>query len=742
MTKTKENGLPEKIAVLGGGIASLTAVYEMTSQPDWKSRYDITVYQLGWRLGGKGASGRNPDVAERIEEHGLHVWFGCYDNAFDLIQRAYKDNDRPTGTPLSTWKEAFEPAHSFVCMEEIEGKWHKWPIQVPINDRKPGITEPMPTIWELVNRLIDLMVEKVLIAHISNATGHLETLTESERKVLESLYESALAFFKQIAKLLGINSSDGNIYEAVRKFKDFLKSQQESGEFNFLLLGLKQSRKWLWDQIGDKIGESHNFRRMWTLVDLVSANLIGMIEDGVMTEGFEAINDQDYRSWIAKHSLTPEMTANSSMIQAFYSFNFSGLNQHTYEAGTALMGALRLVLNYKGAYYYRMMAGMGDVVFTPIYEVLKRRGVKFEFFSKVTNLGLSPDRTDIQSVQIARQVNLKNGSYDPLVDVKGLACWPSYPLYDQLVEGEQLKAEGINLESWWSTWKDVGEYTLEVGKDFDRVLLGISIGAFPHICKELLEANEDWEKMVTHVTTTATQAVQVWLKPGIAGLGWPFLNRGKPISGTFRIPFETNCDLTDLVPKESWPDEQSPGHLAYLCGKFDIDEYPDFSETDFPERMLKEVKDNALQYLEIESRELWPKAHNEAGFRWDLLVDLENRKGQDRLESQYHRVNVDPTERYVLSEAGNSRFRLKSGESGFKNLVITGDWIDNGFNAGCIEAAVISGKQAARTLKGTEEAIHGEYIRTYCPDSKRTASGNNLRLRGAAAILSFYKSLR
>ena len=82
-----------RIAILGGGVASLSTALELTSTPDWQTRYDITVYQMGWRLGGKGASSRNPAAAGRIEEHGLHVWFGCYDNAFRaaarLLRRAW-----------------------------------------------------------------------------------------------------------------------------------------------------------------------------------------------------------------------------------------------------------------------------------------------------------------------------------------------------------------------------------------------------------------------------------------------------------------------------------------------------------------------------------------------------------------------------------------------------------------------------------------------------------------------------
>ncbi len=67
-----------KIAALGGGMGSLSAVFWLTSQPGWQERFDVTVYQLGWRLGGKAASGRARDAFERNEEHGYHVLLGFY----------------------------------------------------------------------------------------------------------------------------------------------------------------------------------------------------------------------------------------------------------------------------------------------------------------------------------------------------------------------------------------------------------------------------------------------------------------------------------------------------------------------------------------------------------------------------------------------------------------------------------------------------------------------------------------
>ena len=48
-----------RIVILGGGMAAVAAAFELTSDPGWKSRYDVTLYQMGFRLGGKGASGRN-----------------------------------------------------------------------------------------------------------------------------------------------------------------------------------------------------------------------------------------------------------------------------------------------------------------------------------------------------------------------------------------------------------------------------------------------------------------------------------------------------------------------------------------------------------------------------------------------------------------------------------------------------------------------------------------------------------
>ena len=80
-----------KVAILGGGLGSIAAAYELSCTKALRDRYEITVYQQAHRLGGKGASGRNSALGDRIEEHGLHAFLGFYENAFRFMRDVYDD---------------------------------------------------------------------------------------------------------------------------------------------------------------------------------------------------------------------------------------------------------------------------------------------------------------------------------------------------------------------------------------------------------------------------------------------------------------------------------------------------------------------------------------------------------------------------------------------------------------------------------------------------------------------------
>src|SRR5215218_9293601 len=140
---------PTKVAVLGGGVGGMTAAFELTATAELRERFDVTVYQLGWRNGGKGASGRNAAIADRIEEHGLHVWFGFYDNAFRLMRDAYEELGRPHGAPLATFEDAFKGCDELVLYDRQGDGWHALRFDCPRNFLRPGDPGELPTFWEM-----------------------------------------------------------------------------------------------------------------------------------------------------------------------------------------------------------------------------------------------------------------------------------------------------------------------------------------------------------------------------------------------------------------------------------------------------------------------------------------------------------------------------------------------------------------------------------------------------------------
>jgi predicted NAD/FAD-dependent oxidoreductase len=59
---------------------------------------------------------------------------------------------------------------------------------------------------------------------------------------------------------------------------------------------------------------------------------------------------------------------------------------------------------------------------------------------------------------------------------------------------------------------------------------------------------------------------------------------------------------------------------------------------------------------------------------------------------------VNPTDRYVLALPGTLKYRISPLDNTYDNLTICGDWTDCGFNEGCVEAAVMSGRLAAHAI--------------------------------------------
>ncbi len=704
-----------RIAVLGGGMASLTTVYQLTSDADWESKYDITIYQLGWRLGGKGASGRNGSLidgrtSQRIEEHGLHLWFGFYDNAFRLIQQCYEDNNRPLTKPLATWQQAFNGYNS-VCLEEhVNGQWQHWNFDLPTNDLTPGDGGQVPKIEEYVVRVVELLntwhkdfqtvKSEVVKGRIEDhrQSAHMDSI----RSLLHGVVDEGAHIFADAGLFL--------LHGAMKAAKTF-----DHGLLKKLLHAL---RHWLETIATGLMVHDTALRRLFILLDFGITCIKGVIDDGVVDNGFDVINTVDFRDWLAKHGAA-SLTVQSAIVQGVYGLVFGGNNQYSFEAGTALRGLFRLGLTYRGHVYYRMLAGMGDVIFAPMFEVLQRRGVKFRFFHKVTNLGLAADGNSIETISMDVQATLKDPSvpYEPFVTVRDLPCWPAEPNFDQLNEGDALRSNHIDLESYYSTWQPVQQTDLHAGTDFDVVVLGISIGALPTITQEFTDPA--WKAMLQHVIPISTIAYQLWLNCNMEEMGYPFADKGLPLLWSYQEPYDTWSDMSDLIVREAWPEGYIPQNIAYFCGPMPLKyankilenaQSGNFGDPEFPDQQTQIAKDYASRYINELSAHIWPGLwkQGQQTFDYSRLIDLNDGTGTARWDAQFFRANIDPTELYVMSFTDSSKYRIKTDGTVYGNLFITGDWIDNGFNAGCIEATVMSGLQAARALSGVPLEIPGE----------------------------------
>jgi uncharacterized protein with NAD-binding domain and iron-sulfur cluster len=424
------------------------------------------------------------------------------------------------------------------------------------------------------------------------------------------------------------------------------------------------------------------------------------------------------------HAAEPEgarVTVNSSFGQFPYDLVFGYRNGDTtspegpgkpyrgtpdMEAGTMLLGLFHFLVAYKGAPEWLPQAGFGEVLVAPVYQVLKKRGVRFEFFSNVKSLHLDSERRNIERVVIEKQATTKAGEYEPLFQVKGLPCWPFEPFYEQLAEGEQLKAQGVNLESWWTPWQGTTK-DLQRGQDFDEVLLGISIGAIPYLCGALIAASPAWRNMVENIQTNRPTVVQAWFNRSTAEMGWEYGIMNGDI-GTQPINLQTS--MNQIIARENWTPESKPEALVYYSGIFPDDpDQPPPPDASYPAKEHEAMRGVAIQFLN-QHADVYSPHMKQGAFHWETLscVKDPSLKGEDRFNAQYWRVNIDPSERYVLSVTGSSQYRLTAGGSGFDNLYLAGDWVETGINAGCMEATFTSGLSASRAISGGPGPVPGE----------------------------------
>lgn len=573
----------ERVVVLGGGMAGLTAALALTSTEDRRRRFDVRVLVQGHRLGGKGASWRSDDANARIEEHGIHVIFGFYHNFLRVMREVYAEAGRSAPIVPASFEEAFEGRRDLAFHDGTHTE------RVELGPTPVGWGTRSPTIPELLTAL-------------KGATGTLLARIGSVLKGLRDLLLPA-----------GPPSLDAQLTEFAE----------------------------------------------------VLARGVGVIALD-LTKSFDDYDDVDFRDWLRAHGAS-EGLLSGAVVQvpydAVFAYALGDTRRPTLAAGMAIRCLLHLAFFYEESLYFIMRAGMGEAVFAPIYEVLRRRGVAIEFFSRVTSLTM--EASVATEITVERQAIVRAGrtEYAPLTVIRDTPCWSKHPDTTQLsavIEGE-LYADA-NTAS-------VGRETLRVGADFDRVVCAMPA---PVTARALVGIdNNPWLSGIREIPTVATVHLQTWHAQPLDALGW---TPGARAVGGFAQPFNTLLDAGAVLSREGWASPRPQG-LLYACGPLD-----DAQAHDAPALAARFV---AAHYAAVLPDEKTP------------------------LRTSFLRVNTDRAERYVLCVPGGLKHRPRPSDEGHPNLTLAGDWTRTGIDIPCMEGAVVSGLRAAEAISGEDFEVIG-----------------------------------
>ena len=578
----------QRIAIVGGGMAALATAFELTQRGDLQERFDITIYQMGWRLGGKGATGR--DCQGRVVEHGLHIWFGCYENAFRMLRTAYEDWKPFKEQAIKSCEGALK-AQRFFDRRRRRLRNHLLELASRgTRDGEPDLARPFSApfsqMLHVVQCFYDQLVESIVDSprDLPIDLGTIELLELAGIDIDKYTEPDTARAGSQIVIVRHNRCLElGSDWSRILASSDAINETQIRGFATFIQQFAKHV---LHDE---KFGRSAAGRFLAQLIDVGTATIKGVAVDMILRGATVGDLDlMDFREWLAICGAERASVYGSPIIQALYDsmlqYCEGDQRRPSYGAGTAAQAVVRLYGTYRHAFAFEMQSGMGEVVVVPLYKVLKQRGVKFEFFMKLKRVGLNANRDSVAQLAFDRQVCLRDGKYCPTIapssDNGYLECWPDAPLWGQIVCGEQLAAKNIDLESYWCAHR-VDEVTLQQGHEFDAVVLAIPLGAFkklnaaPGPCDELIEANSRFRAMTEMASLVPSISVQLWCNTDVAELGFP--PKAAPPGAAVKTVISTGPDPLDIWADMSQVLKYEPGNplptksLHYLCGVFETD---------------------------------------------------------------------------------------------------------------------------------------------------------------------------
>jgi uncharacterized protein with NAD-binding domain and iron-sulfur cluster len=756
-----ETAARRQVTILGAGPAGLAAAFALSRTAELRQGFAVTIYQMGWRAGGKCATGRAIDRGWRIEQNGSHYLFGCYLNSFAMLAEAYQELAAHGEKGFGSYREQLVPRGLVVARAEpSEGSappamgcgggpafarraaredqakagdnWFTFLPETAAAPEKGGKYPPPSHVVFVVGQLALAALLGLFVnsdARPARATRWVQALFP-----ISPFHRGGWPRLARTMALAAAWLIDVPIWMLLRLVGAILVAlaavipRRTRGRLEGLgvatLRALTRGARALARAVDRPLaarstGWRGRLHRLCVLSELGATAAIGIIDDQLWKPGrLEGIDGEDFRQWLRRHagpSVGLTSVAECPLIKIWYdavvAYEDGDCGRPSISAAVTLHALFRAVVTYKGAFAYQMTHEVGDSFIGPIVRALQLRGVEIRFFHRVRGFEARTygEASFIHKIVLEEQLpaerrekhlvfaEMKAGGAGATAPPRKV--WPNHPLFS---DGATCPEPAAPLDAHQAA--DSGLRTvLELGTHFDEVIFtlppGVARGLTP------LMKQPAWQAMVEGVKSVATQSLRLWFKPDLAGLGWP---HGNPILSGFSPPYSTWEDNSQNLNADQCatvaPGE-SAGSIATMFG-------PLSGRIQGRELSLAEQKElarkEAWAFFRDQARLLWTGLPESVQDRYAVLLAPPGTIGEGRFAWQLQRANTGPMESYVLALPGTLGCRLRPDESGFANMYLAGEWTRNGFEVGCVEGAVLSGLLAARAVSGDTWKVVGE----------------------------------
>ena len=734
----------KKVWILGGGLGGLSAAWAFSQDVEARSRFEVHLFQMGWRLGGKGRTGRDPHDDFRVIEHGLHAFGGYYHNTFRVLRDCAEDEEihklfepeQRVAFPIDVADDRNPPRVEMVAFD-----WPPFRSDAPdAKPRLPGRPGEPPNVATLIARLLMYLDRLTLFEpgpglspsglgrgqrpltglaelQLREVAGRsLDRLPSDTAEGPEAEIESMLSQAADVARdrFSERLRSPGNTTRPQEDRRSLATIGQLARATLSRLEALSEPELEgfeLYTELDEITPEQR--RALWrTITRVCLASVVGILSSGADRNGLETLNCLDFREFLQLNGAS-RSTVQSGIIKGIYDYVFAYEDGHPdhpkLAAGVAVRFMLLFFLDSDGGMQWHMTRGMGESVVLPLYQALKARGVQFHFYREVSGLSLSDDGRRISKISLRRQVDSppipRADEVDPYLSKyeaggETLLYWPAHPPPATLdgVAADRLadRAGGRADYGLEGPVPGAEPFPEETHEDFDAVILAIPPAAQAAWLPSALR--DEWGLLTDPRFNVETVSAQIWTARRSALK--PFF-----CVGSDERPFPSIADMSHQLRY----DRTDAHGLFFLVGQ--------------AERVAGQS-----------ARQSDKLAHEAARrFIQDDPGGLATKLGFDAPGVRVHaQANRLPSDLYCLSVPHTVNRRPHAAFQKVENLALAGDWVRTGLDFGCAESAVLSGLQAANKFRRVEGIAP---VSTYVPGAKvERASSTVNRVRPSPVV--------